>query len=561
MRALAVALLVAASAALLPRSVTAQSVHVPGDYSTIQAALNSAPSIIYVAQGTYAETLDVQRSVAILPDPPADPRLPTPFPHVSGMNVRHLGVYSPTVLVRGIRFTGIVTQTNSMVHTGVTTIEGCRLDRGFWTLGGSGLDESIKIRNCVITGDVFLYSYYNEFTGNMVWKGKADIHSNGGNGATIRDNLVIGPSTAGLLSTSADAQGLISGNTVSGVGTAFTMASGTALDNVAQDCVTGFTGMNIPGSTRTYQSNRVLRCATGFEMLSLAGANHVIDNDIDSVTSVGIHAGSTSTNEIADNYISVTGSHGIWLEGYGTVTGNRVLYAGADGIRSARRADWNVVGRSHGNGITAPSARNNTVFLSGGIGLSLNSAVTDTVSNNISYGNIGYGLRWSGAGSALLRCNDWFGNIGGATQGVSPGLTDLAVNPLFCNLTLNRVYLSGSSPLLSAPHCGQVGALGMGCISPVGVPETGAAPVRFSVRPNPAGSIVDLEWAAGSSPTTVEVFDVTGAVRFRTELPVGVHTLRWTGRDGDGRELPRGVYFVRRTSGGQHQQTRVVLRD
>lgn len=550
-----------AAAVMIATTATAQTVHVPADFTTIQAALNSGATVVYVAQGTYAETLDVQRTVTLLPEPPADPLDEAPFPHVRGMNVRHLGVYSPTVIVRGFRFTGVVTQTNHQLRTGVTTIEGCRLDKGFWTLGGSGLGEAIKIRSCVITGDVFVYCYYTDFTGNMVWKGHADIHANGGNGAVIRDNLVIGPDETGLMSTSADAAGLISGNTVSGVATAYTLASGTAVDNVAQDCVTGFTGANIPGSTRTYQSNRVLRCVTGFELLPLPGVNHVIDSDIDSVSGVGIHAGAGSTNELTDNSVTASGSSGIWLEGYGTATENRVLYAGADGIRSNRRVEWNVVGRSAGHGIVAPSARHNTVFLNEGSGLSLSSASPDTVLSNIAYGNTGYGLRWTGLGSVVLRCNDWYGNHAGATQGVSPGGLDVAVDPLFCFLTRNNVYLSSGSPVLSLAHCGLVGALGQGCTSPVGVADDASVAPRFTARPNPAGASVDFEWPADSQPSRIEVFDLAGAVRFHAELPGGTRSLRWNGRDTDGRELPRGVYFVRRSWGAQRQQTRVVLRD
>ena len=42
-------------------------------------------------------------------------------------------------------------------------------------------------------------------------------------------------------------------------------------------------------------------------------------------------------------------------------------------------------------------------------------------------------------------------------------------------------------------------------------------------------------------------------------LAAGDHPLTWDGRDGDGRELPRGVYFVRVVTADGVGTTRVVL--
>ncbi len=246
-------------------SASAQTVHVPGDYATIQGAINSGATLVYVGTGSYSETVTLQRTMTLLPEPTTDPRMPTPIPLVAGMSIVRNSTDDPVVYVRGLHFSGAVTQTNVSGRSGITTIEGCRLDGGFTTNGCSGPDDAIKIRSCVITGDVFVWAYFTDFSGNMVWKGRATVASNGGNGALLRDNLVIGPSTDGLLITSNDTYGLMTGNTVVGVTTGYTVMLGTASGNVAQDCGgSGFVNKPAYNSNPTFTGNIVRRCGNGF---------------------------------------------------------------------------------------------------------------------------------------------------------------------------------------------------------------------------------------------------------------------------------------------------------
>ncbi len=550
---LAVALMLVVGA----RTALAQ-VHVPGDYATIQAAINSGAPLIYVGTGTWYETLAIDHSVTLLPEPPADSRQPTPFPNVSGMNIT-ITTTDLVVYVRGFRFTNTVTQTNSS-RAGVTTIEGCKLDGGFWTYGSSGLGVGIKIRSCVITGNVYVYSYYNEFTGNMVWKGQADIHSNGGNGALIRDNLVIGPSPAGLLSTSGDTPGSMTGNIVSGVTTGYSVVYGTVANNVAVDCggagfATSLTGGGY-GGQRTFTENSALRCGVGFDLTAGYGGITVNANSVDSSKTYGIHEAPGVPAIVTSNVVRHSALHGIWMEGHFGPTYNTVLFSGGNGIRSQEVADWNVVGRSLGDGIVAPAARHNTAYLNVGAGLNLNGAAPDTISHNIAYGNGTYGLVWIGTGTPQLGCNDWFGNAAGPTSGVSPGATDIAANPLFCDLPSENVSLSSSSPCASAGSCGQIGAWSVGC-GAADAPQPSETTVRFSVYPNPANGSVEMRWPRGSAPSRIEVFDLSGALRLRTDLPPEATAFRWTNVAGVA--SPGGVYFVRRTAGDVVEHARVVI--
>ena len=102
MRPLFASLLLAATISSAGTTALAQ-VHVPGDYATIQAAINSGNAVIYVGAGNWYETLSIDHTVTLLPDPPADARQPTPFPRVTGMSIVRNSTDYPAVTVRGFR--------------------------------------------------------------------------------------------------------------------------------------------------------------------------------------------------------------------------------------------------------------------------------------------------------------------------------------------------------------------------------------------------------------------------------------------------------------------------
>ena len=67
-----------------------------------------------------------------------------------------------------------------------------------------------------------------------------------------------------------------------------------------------------------------------------------------------------------------------------------------------------------------------------------------------------------------------------------------------------------------------------------------------------------------SRPThaRVSLFDISGrrvGVLADREMPRGVTRLRWDGRDGEGRAMSRGVYFVRLEADGRARSRRLVL--
>lgn len=94
---------------------------------------------------------------------------------------------------------------------------------------------------------------------------------------------------------------------------------------------------------------------------------------------------------------------------------------------------------------------------------------------------------------------------------------------------------------------------------PTGVIATGSRGARLevAVSPNPSrhGFTAQLTLPGeGLRSVVVEVYDVHGArvaTPWNATAGAGPATVRWDGRDADGREAPAGVYFVRVTSAGE----------
>ncbi|MCP3869439.1 MAG: hypothetical protein GY703_15310, partial [Gammaproteobacteria bacterium] len=82
--------------------------------------------------------------------------------------------------------------------------------------------------------------------------------------------------------------------------------------------------------------------------------------------------------------------------------------------------------------------------------------------------------------------------------------------------------------------------------------------------PNPFNPITVLKFrlADDSLPVELDIFDVRGK-RVRTftamDLPVGVHQIRWDGRDSAGRGCASGVYQARLRQGQEQQDIKMML--
>ncbi len=81
--------------------------------------------------------------------------------------------------------------------------------------------------------------------------------------------------------------------------------------------------------------------------------------------------------------------------------------------------------------------------------------------------------------------------------------------------------------------------------------------------PNPSRQAVTLQWESGRGGGHLEVIDAAGR-RVRSlgsSVSPGRHRLTWDGKDGIGRKLPSGVYFVRLRSDSETVSQQILRID
>jgi hypothetical protein len=97
---------------------------------------------------------------------------------------------------------------------------------------------------------------------------------------------------------------------------------------------------------------------------------------------------------------------------------------------------------------------------------------------------------------------------------------------------------------------------------PTGVPDQNqtAGLEGFRLWPNPTRGAVWMQLPAPSrAPGVVGIFDVTGRLINRLQVPVGARIVRWDGTDRSDRPLAPGVYYIRIAAGDRLESRRVLL--
>jgi len=98
--------------------------------------------------------------------------------------------------------------------------------------------------------------------------------------------------------------------------------------------------------------------------------------------------------------------------------------------------------------------------------------------------------------------------------------------------------------------------------STTGVPSFPPGRFDLSVAPNPATGSVVVQFAVPTTAAaTIRIFDLNGR-RVATVLDATVsagRSMRWEGRDDDGRLVPSGTYLVRLESGGRSVTRRLAV--
>ena len=99
---------------------------------------------------------------------------------------------------------------------------------------------------------------------------------------------------------------------------------------------------------------------------------------------------------------------------------------------------------------------------------------------------------------------------------------------------------------------------------PTAIGETPSATTLFLTEnyPNPfVGETSFMLIGARETKVQIDVFDVNGALVRRFDVTTGTsdHQFEFDGRDGAGRLLPSGVYFVRASAAGERASRKIVL--
>jgi hypothetical protein len=501
----------------------ASSLVVPDDRPTIQAALDAGPDTVLVKDGYYRERVEVRRGVALLGHPSSDGYGPDALPRIGGLSI--LDGHEPssgTVAIRGFRFLGrVLLERREWQDQKAVTFEICRMDSGMFgppDLAPGVLNFGIlilNVRGCTVVGGMSIGVYSANITLNTIHGTGLRLISEGYN--TVQGNLVTDPAKIGIDAHNAVTRyGSVEYNTVQGADIGIRV-SGHAFGNDVQDCA----GNGIEGDgvhVVTMRGNRVRRCG-GDGIIAPDHLATVVSNIVTEVQGAGIHTSGTAA------------------------------------------IDSNVVGRCGGPGIVtegnqAASVTHNTCYLNLASGIVSSSY---SLTHNISFGNTGYGLEWGG-GSQDRGCNDWFANKSGAVKGGTPDPTDVAIHPLFCDIVADDVRLRADSPLLDAPGCGLIGALGMGCEAVASVlPDSHEGDLGLVAYPLPARGGVRLSWKPLGVPGRIEVFDVSGALRWAQDLPSRSSDVTWSSVTDLGAPAPSGVYFARLTLGGARTSTKLLL--
>ena len=90
-----------------------------------------------------------------------------------------------------------------------------------------------------------------------------------------------------------------------------------------------------------------------------------------------------------------------------------------------------------------------------------------------------------------------------------------------------------------------------------------ALSASLGVSPNPSTGAANIQFSLGQSQSfTLSVYDLRGRRVRVLEQGIGSDQssiVGWDGRDGQGRNVPSGIYFVRLRSGDDVLTSKVVL--
>ncbi len=456
--------------------INSSRVTVPDDFATIQLAIDSGADTVDVRTGTYPERLEVGQSLVLRGLPGSGQR-----PRANGLVTTSLNDLGQ-LRVRDFAFDGAVELRRAGYGNALVEIESCTLDSGlvqtdrfeFWDYAHVDIYRSrilgwvrtIATNFVVCDSDTFLTGGIRVAGDNPTMSvrdcrfegtGYSAISQDDGGAMNVQTSEIIGSYEHGIL---ADAGTILDAveNRITGCSSIGVLGHGSIRSNVVASC-----GIGINCYEGSVESNVVRDCGTGISGV----ARNVSDNLIVGSVTNGLRVQASRDVVIERNVVGRSGQDGI-----------RVDFSGSN-------ADASIVA--------------NTVFRNQGHGIHLvSTAWPQVVTKNIAFQNVGYGLS-ADTLDVPTTCNNWFGNGTGATRGMPSGASDLALDPLFCDVDADSVSLAEDSPLLDAPGCGLIGARGQGCAS------TPTLLTMFTAEREADGVRVRWSLAAGSLMADVRI--------------------------------------------------------
>lgn len=433
---------VVALVCLCPPAWTA-SLIVPDESPSIQTAIDADVDSVLVRPGEYAETPIVRRPVSLIGIGPGgesnillhglEIAVETseggdPLFEFRRLTVRaQVGIVSDAGRCR-ISFgecdlQGGIADRSIYLDTGSLTLRGCSLAG----LSHLAARDTCELDSCRVTGGVLVGHGTDLVLGvrGCVFEGDGTGYAIGSTvvGACVIERNIIRRYEIGID---------VSGET-----------RAVARGNLVEDC--SVKGLGVGQNGIMVENNIVRRCGVGVDALS-NGSVAVRGNLVAEASGVGLHIAGGSLIEVSENVV--------WgCLGYGM----KVLSDSPLGV----------------------TVNGNTSCFNGGSGF-----VCETVGpasamewkGNIGYENGAYGITWTTGEDVRVRCNNWFGNRSGDVEGRAPSGEDLSVDPLFCDAAGGDFRLRANSPLRDWPGCGQIGALGDGCVA------TGTVVRRFTAQ-------------------------------------------------------------------------------
>ncbi len=167
-----------------------------------------------------------------------------------------------------------------------------------------------------------------------------------------------------------------------------------------------------------------------------------------------------------------------------------------------------------------------------------------------------------------VTCTNLFDNTGGDWVGCVAGIGDssgnLHVDPLFCDTTTNDYTLEDTSPLLSAPGCGLIGARGAGCETPTNVIDHADFTVRplQLLGPNPTRTGAHILLTPSHDlllPAELRVFDISGRLVRTLRGSEGARIIEWDGNNDEGLAVAAGTYFISLISANTNTGLKLIL--